>query len=124
MPRKKLAKNAERITRKVSAAKRRQLDAVIELVENEVPPQPVSAARVALAKLRNVRQQRGLTLEQLAKATGMTKTNLSRLETGSENVTVKTLERYAQGLGAKLQISLLGVAQPKPRNKKTAAGSG
>jgi DNA-binding Xre family transcriptional regulator len=115
MPRKKLAKNAERITRKVSAAKRRELDEVIELVENEVPPKPVSAARIALAKLRNARQQRGLTLEQLAKATGMTKTNLSRLETGSENVTVKTLERYAEGLGAKLQISVLGIAQSKTR---------
>ena len=115
MPRKKLAKNAERITRKVSAAKRRELDEVIELVENEVSPKPVSAARVALAKLRNARQQRGLTLEQLAKATGMTKTNLSRLETGSENVTVKTLERYAEGLGAKLQISVLETAQAKTR---------
>jgi DNA-binding Xre family transcriptional regulator len=115
MSQKKLAKNATRITRKVSATKRRELDEVIELVENEVPPQPVSAARVALAKLRNARQQRGLTLEQLAKATGMTKTNLSRLETGSENVTVKTLERYAEGLGARLQISVLDTDQPKPR---------
>jgi hypothetical protein len=65
MPRKKLAKNAARITRKVSATKRRVLDEVIELVENEVPPQPVSAARVALVKLRNARQQRGLTLEDV-----------------------------------------------------------
>ncbi|MEO8496562.1 MAG: helix-turn-helix transcriptional regulator [Planctomycetota bacterium] len=114
MPRKKLAKDAKRVARKVSPEKRRELDKVIELVEREVPPKPVSAARVALAQLRNARQQRGLTLEQLAKATGMTKTNLSRLETGSENVTVKTLERYAEGLGGKLQISVLGIAPPKP----------
>lgn len=122
MPRKKLAKNAERVTRKVSATKRRELDEVIELVKNEIPPKPVSAARVALAKLRNARQQRGLTLEQLAKATGITKTNLSRLETGSENATVKTLERYAEGLGAKLQIFLLGIAQSKPEKKKSGTG--
>lgn len=102
----KLAKAPTRIKRELSATDRARHNRIREEVEAEIPPQPVSAARVALAKLRNLRKQADVSLTELARRTGMTKANLSRLENSADNAKVETLERYAEALGVKLVIEV------------------
>jgi ribosome-binding protein aMBF1 (putative translation factor) len=54
-----------------------------------------------------LRQQRGMTQSDLAKAIGTRQANVSRLERFDCNLTLGTLEKVAQALGANLQIDLV-----------------
>jgi ribosome-binding protein aMBF1 (putative translation factor) len=53
-----------------------------------------------------LRQQRGMTQSDLAKAIGTRQANVSRLERFDANLTLGTLEKVAQALGANLRIDL------------------
>jgi transcriptional regulator with XRE-family HTH domain len=53
-----------------------------------------------------LRQRRGMTQSDLAKAIGTRQANVSRLERFDANLTLGTLEKVAQALGANLQIDL------------------
>jgi len=67
---------ARRVT-KSEAAKYRK---VREQVEAEFPPAKPAPVKVAIAKLRAMRQAKGITLAELAAHTGMTRGNIARLE--------------------------------------------
>ena len=54
-----------------------------------------------------LRQRRGMTQSDLAKAIGTRQANGSRLERFDANLTLGTLEKVAQALGANLQIDLV-----------------
>lgn len=108
----KLAPAPTRIQRGFSAVEQASHIRAREQVEAEIPPAPVSAARVALAKLRNLRCQADVSLAELSRRTGMTTANLTRLENSGDNATVQTLERYAEALGVTLVIEL---KQPSTR---------
>ena len=54
-----------------------------------------------------LREQRGMTQADLAKAIGTRQANVSRLERFDTNLTVGTLEKVAQALGVNLQIDLV-----------------
>ena len=54
-----------------------------------------------------LRQKRGMTQSDLAKAIGTRQANVSRLERFDANLTLGTLEKVAQALGANLQIDLV-----------------
>jgi ribosome-binding protein aMBF1 (putative translation factor) len=54
-----------------------------------------------------LRQQRGMTQSDLAKAIGTRQANVSRLERFDANLTVGTLEKVAQALGVNLQIGFV-----------------
>jgi DNA-binding Xre family transcriptional regulator len=73
-------------------------------VEKELPPAKPDAMKVAIAKLRAMREAKGVSLAELAARTGMTRGNIARLES-QKNATLRTLERYAAGLGCKLEIA-------------------
>jgi transcriptional regulator with XRE-family HTH domain len=53
------------------------------------------------AKLKALRERRGLTQEQLAEKSGVSRTYLARLETGRQDPTLSTLEKLAKALGVK-----------------------
>ncbi|MGA9779912.1 MAG: helix-turn-helix domain-containing protein [Limisphaerales bacterium] len=53
-----------------------------------------------------LRQQRGMTQADLAKAIGTRQANVSRLERFDANLTLGKLEKVAQALGASLRIDL------------------
>jgi ribosome-binding protein aMBF1 (putative translation factor) len=53
-----------------------------------------------------LRQQRGMTQADLAKAIGTRQANVSRLERFDANLTLGTLEKVARALGASLRIDL------------------
>jgi DNA-binding Xre family transcriptional regulator len=102
---------------KAEAAKYRQIRAQ---VETEHPPAKPDAMKVAIAKLRAIREAKGLSLADLAARTGMTRGNIARLES-QKNATLRTLERYAKGLGCSLEIGIAS-ASPRKRGKPAAAG--
>ncbi len=53
------------------------------------------------------RVQAGLTQKQLADMTGISQADISRLERGTANPSIKTLQRVATALGRKVQIEFV-----------------
>ena len=60
------------------------------------------------------REERHLTQNQLADATGIHQTNISKLESGTANPSLRTLKRLAAGMGMKLKLEFVP-AQPVTR---------
>lgn len=59
------------------------------------------------------RASEGLTRKELAKRTGIARTEISRLEQGKRNPSIKLLQRLADGLGKTLKIEFV----PKEEEK-------
>ena len=62
------------------------------------------------------REERHLTQNQLADATGIHQTNISKLESGTANPSLRTLKRLAAGMGMRLKLEFVPV-QPKNRTR-------
>jgi transcriptional regulator with XRE-family HTH domain len=56
--------------------------------------------RVA-ARIKTLRERRGLTQEQLAERAGVSRTYLARLETGKQDPTLSTIEKLARALSVR-----------------------
>ncbi|MBQ9366163.1 MAG: helix-turn-helix transcriptional regulator [Victivallales bacterium] len=57
--------------------------------------------------LIKARAEHKLTQKQLAELCGITQSNLSRIETGAESPSVRTLQKIARGLGKQLKIQFV-----------------
>ena len=55
----------------------------------------------------DARNESGLTQKELAKRTGITQADISRLEKGNANPSLKTLNRLAKGMGMKLKLDFV-----------------
>lgn len=55
------------------------------------------------------RKANHLTQKQLAEITGITQADISRIENGSANPSLRTLERLAEGLGMRLRLEFVPV---------------
>ena len=53
------------------------------------------------------REENHLTQNQLAHATGIHQTNISKLESGTANPPLRTLKRLATGMGMKLKLEFV-----------------
>lgn len=58
-----------------------------------------------ISALIEARNKQNLTQKQLAKITGIDQGNISRLEKGTLNPSIKTLKRLADGLNMKMRIN-------------------
>jgi transcriptional regulator with XRE-family HTH domain len=58
-------------------------------------------------------------LAELAARTGMTRGNIARLES-QKNATLRTLDRYARGLGCELHIGVVSANVKRPKIAKAA----
>lgn len=58
----------------------------------------------------DARKSSGLTQKQLAQRTGIAQSDISKLENGNANPSLKTLQRLAEGMGMKLKISFQPMA--------------
>jgi HTH-type transcriptional regulator / antitoxin HipB len=56
--------------------------------------------------IKQLRQQEGMTQEELAAKMSTKKSVISRMENHSENVRLSTLEKVAQVFGKKLQVTI------------------
>ena len=52
----------------------------------------------------DARERQGITQKELAARTGITQADISKLENGNANPSIKTLKRLASGLGCRLKI--------------------
>ena len=59
----------------------------------------------------DARKTAGLTQKQLAERTGIAQADISRLENGNANPSLRTLQRLAKGMGMRMQIQFIPAAQ-------------
>lgn len=62
----------------------------------------------------NARKSSGLTQKQLSQRTGIAQSDISKLESGNGNPSLRTLERLAKGMGMCVQIEFKPL---KPANQ-------
>lgn len=63
------------------------------------------------------RRKKGLTQKDLADITGITQGDISRLENGIANPSLKTLERLAAGIGLRLKIEFVPIKKVRAPEK-------
>jgi transcriptional regulator with XRE-family HTH domain len=68
-----------------------------------------------MERIRQLRQEKGLSQVKLAVMADMDPATLNRLEQGKGNPNLRTLERVAEALGVEV-VDLLGKARPAPRS--------
>lgn len=66
---------------------------------------------VIIQAIIDARKSTGMTQKQLAEKTGITQADISRLESGSGNPSLKTLQRLAEGMGMRLKLEFLPAAK-------------
>lgn len=59
----------------------------------------------------DARKSGGITQKQLAEKTGIAQGDISKLENGSANPSLRTLQRLASGMGMKLKVEFLPTEQ-------------
>ena len=59
----------------------------------------------------DARKSAGLTQKQLAEKTGIAQADITKLETGNANPSLRTLQRLAAGMGMKMKIEFLPTSQ-------------
>ena len=57
------------------------------------------------------RKNTGLTQKQLSEKTGITQADISNLESGKANPSLRTLQRLASGMGMKVKIEFQPIGQ-------------
>lgn len=57
----------------------------------------------------NARKAAGLTQKDLAERTGIAQADISKLENGNANPSIRTLQRLADGMGMKLKLEFVPV---------------
>lgn len=95
--------------RKLTPEEAAEYQEVRRKVMEEIPPATTSVVQEAVGQLRAERERQGLSLADVAQRTGMTRENICRLESEKRNVTLRTLQRYARGLGCNIVIGLEAV---------------
>ncbi len=55
----------------------------------------------------NARKESGLTQKQLSDRTGISQADISRLESGNANPSLRTLQRLANGMGMELRVEFV-----------------
>ena len=59
----------------------------------------------------DARKSTGLTQKQLSETTGITQSDISKLESGNANPSLRTLQRLASGMGMKVKIEFQPIGQ-------------
>lgn len=63
--------------------------------------------RAIIQAIIDARKQSGLTQKELSERTGITQGDISKLERGNANPSIRTLQRLAAGMGMKLRLEFL-----------------
>jgi DNA-binding phage protein len=68
-----------------------------------ISPEDAVAFREMLGRLRSAREAKGMSLDDVARVSGLERSAISKLELGTNsNPTVRTITRYARAVGASL----------------------
>ena len=60
----------------------------------------------------DARKESGLTQKQLSERTGIAQADISKLESGNGNPSIKTLQRLAAGMGMRVKIEFQPIVNP------------
>lgn len=60
----------------------------------------------------NARKESGLTQRQLSEQTGIAQADISKLESGNANPSIRTLQRLAAGMGMRVKIEFQPISNP------------
>lgn len=71
--------------------------------------EPEYAIMCAIIEARNAM---GLTKQQLSERTGIAQCDISKLERGNANPSLRTLQRLAKGMGMRLNLSFTPIHEP------------
>ena len=63
--------------------------------------------RAIIQAMIDARKESGLTQKELSERTGIAQSDISRLERGNANPSLRTLQRLAEGMGMKLKIEFV-----------------
>lgn len=63
----------------------------------------------------DARKQTGMTQQRLSELTGIAQGDISKIESGSANPSLRTLQRLAAGMGMRLKIEFLPVGADQGR---------
>lgn len=66
--------------------------------------------RAIIQAIIDARQRSGLTQKELAERTGIAQGDISKLERGNANPSLRTLQRLAAGMGMALHVEFLPIA--------------
>lgn len=80
--------------------------------EMERPEMQIARALVA------VRRDKRITQQQLAERTGIAQADISRLENGNSNPSLRTLQRLADGLGMKIEVGFREIDAENPQEEE------
>ena len=59
----------------------------------------------------DARKASGMTQKELSEATGIAQSDISKLENGSANPSLRTLQRLAAGMGMRLKLEFIPISQ-------------
>ena len=112
MPTQRTSRHIHKRLSPAERAKYRELRATIEREEKDELRAHGKRIKARHDQLRSVfralraeRERQGVSLGELARCSGLDKANLSRLESAEQpNVTLATIERYAEALGKEVRI--------------------
>lgn len=62
---------------------------------------------IIIQAMIDARKKSGLTQKQLAERTGIAQSDISKLENGNANPSLRTLKRLAAGMGMKIKVEFL-----------------
>src|SRR5689334_5923591 len=65
------------------------------------------------ANLRRLRTKRGLSLERLARASGVSRTMLNQVELGQSTPTINVVWKIARALGVSFSALITGASEPR-----------
>lgn len=85
-------------------------DALNEQLKNPVFKKEFEAIEPEFSMIRALiaaRKEKGITQKELSKLTGIAQADLSKIENGNANPSLKTLKKLAEGLGKRLQVSFV-----------------
>ncbi len=85
-------------------------DFLNEQLQNEEFKKEYDALEAEFAIIQamlDARKASGLTQKDLAKRTGIAQADISKLENGNANPSLKTLQRLADGMGMKLKLEFV-----------------
>lgn len=78
------------------------------------PPKRIVSNKEIGQRLKLLRQEKGMTQQELAEALGMTQPNVSAIERGARGATLHQVIRFAKALGASTDEVLLREKAPTP----------
>ncbi len=82
-----------------------------DVLQEQLPDPEIRTEYAVIQARIDARHQSGLTQKELARKTGIAQPDISKLEHGNANPSVRTLLRLAKGMGMQLKIEFIPVKQ-------------